>query len=697
MKNKIIIFFVLIAVFVPLSSWAGGEPPNASLNINVFSKSLPDAGLNFSLTYCLDSACPDPEYYTVAIKNFKGSLPVGVYGGKGLTYILKLESEISLNVECISDNPNEVFAYQPNAVIFYYPIEGENIICNFGDAEVSNDKNPVLIVPGLLGTEMKNGEEFLWINTKMVNPLNDDSFMDPLRFLNNLKPSDNNAVSADIIKSIITKVGDINFELYNYAGDLIDEFEGQGYIEGETLFTFPYDWRYGVTGVYADGRTNSDLLKDKINQILQQTGSSKVDVVAHSLGGLIVKKYVMDNTKSHNIGKAIFVGVPNTGSPKAVKVLLQGDNFGVLGLNDSEMKKIAENMPASYDLLPSQEYYNQKGSFIQVIDEGKDWPGDFNVNIDDLDYSETESFLTNDHDLNSLGFNSAEALHTKNFDNFDLRQAGVDLYSIVGCKKATLGKITERRYANVFGSQISYQNPKYFPGDGTVPLESATNLPIDQSKKFYFLPAEHSKMLSANGSRQEIVNLISGSALSVGDLMTQDINQCKLNGRAISVYSPVDIFVTDQNGNKLGFSEDGSIVNEIPGADFEAWGEHKFVFLPQDGGENYSVGLEGTASGTFTIESQEILGGQTGITEVFKNIPVTTQLTGQINLSEESTTLSIKETPQSATEVIFPEIKGDNLLKSKDQCKKNGWKKFDGKFKNQGQCEKFVKSQKAKK
>ena len=42
-----------------------------------------------------------------------------------------------------------------------------------------------------------------------------------------------------------------------------------------------------------------------------------------------------------------------------------------------------------------------------------------------------------------------------------------------------------------------------------------------------------------------------------------------LDGKAISVFSPIDIFVTDQDSNHLGIVSDGSIVNEIPNAAFE--------------------------------------------------------------------------------------------------------------------------------
>jgi pimeloyl-ACP methyl ester carboxylesterase len=513
-------------------------------------------------------------------------------------------------------------------------------------------KTPVLIVPGLLGTEMEDGNTLLWADIiRMVNPLNNDSFMDPLSFNADLTPSDSNVFVSDVIKKLETALGLVN---YNYADGLINEFTNQGYVENRDLFTFPYDWRYGVSGKYLDGTTNADLLAAKIQDILKQTGSDKVDIVAHSLGGLIVKEYAMEHPADNHIGKAVFVGVPNTGSLVAVKALIQGDNFGVLGLSDSEMKKISANLPASYDLLPSQEYYNNAGSFVSLIDNtADDSLGAFSVSENtkktDLDYIQFKSFLTGEHSLNSQALANAENLHTPNFDNFDLRTAGIDLYAIDGCKTGTVSNFQEAKTKNILGQETTgYNSVGFNVGDGTVPLESATNLPISQGNKYYALVSEHGKMLSENGIRQEIVNLISGSSLDAGNnLITQDISKCQLNGKAISVFSPVNIFVTDQNGNRLGLADDGSIINEIPNADFEIMGDHKFIYLPQDEGEIYTINLTGTDTGTFTIKNQNIQNSQIASAEVFSDLPVTTALAGQININpaDNTTTLSLNSSP----------------------------------------------------
>ena len=541
------------------------------------------------------------------------------------------------------------------------------------EAPIDSSKTPVLIVPGLIGTDLKDGDNVLWMDPQRLLSSISDNFIDPLQFKVDLTPLNSGLTVGEVISSKTFDIGFGEVVVLNYMASLVDELKSQGYIENETLFTFPYDWRYGVTGEYADGKTNTDLLEEKIAAILQQTGASKVDIIAHSMGGLITKKYVVDNLASHNIGKAVFVGVPNTGAPKSVKTLLEGDNLGSLFVSQGEIKKISQNMPAIYDLLPSQQYYNTKGSYVRVIDQGF-----INATVKDLTYSETKTFLTDDNNLNTTAVTNADNLHTTTFDNFDMRTAGIDLYAIDGCKAGTLGKITQVRSKSILGQlQITYQKPKMVPGDGTVPLESATNLPIDQNKKYYALTNKnslitgedkigvHGHLLSNDGTRQQIVNLIAGSNLAINDkIITQDITECKLNGKAISVFSPVDIYVTDQDGNDMGLASDGSIFNEIPNADFQMWGEpfdsaqgkHKFLYLPTDSGQTYNILLDGTGEGTYTIKNEDIENNEVVKTQVFSNLPVTEALTGTINFGTNGAKdfLIIKQNANSPPETILP-------------------------------------------
>ena len=494
-------------------------------------------------------------------------------------------------------------------------------ICDIGGCSSSfissSNHNPVLIIPGVLGTDIKKGAEKLWLD--LIHNLSDigDQFMDPLQFNEDLTPSDPDLTTGDVIKKASS---------YDYSNGLIKEFENQGYVENADLFLFPYDWRYGVSTDIVN------QLQQKIQNIRMQTGSDKVDVVAHSTGGLLVKKYVIDHSSDNHIGKAVFVGVPNTGAPKAIKALVQGDNFGNYFVADSEMKKISKNLPVAYDLSPSQQYFNTKGSYITIVNL-KDLQY---IPPKDLNFEESSNFLIDEHNLNARALTNAHVLHTADFDNYDLRNAGVDLYNIAGCKSGTIGKIIEVRHHDVLGNVFytDYATPEKVPGDSTVPLESSTNLPITQTKKYFGLKTNHGKMLSQEGIRQTIVNIISNNTLPVDNrLVTQDITECKLNGKAISVDNLLDVDVTDQNGNHSGLVS-GGVQNDIPNAGFEVMGDKKFIYLPDDEGQVYTVKVKGRDTGLFTVKEQKIVNNQVTHTQLFPNIPVTTSLVGQINLAD---------------------------------------------------------------
>ena len=141
-------------------------------------------------------------------------------------------------------------------------------------------------------------------------------------------------------------------------------------------------------------------------------------------------------------------------------------------------------------------------------------------------------------------------------------------------------------------------------------------------------------MLSADGSRQEIVNIIAGGGLNTnGKVLTRgevisNPGLCELKGENLKIHSPLAIDITDQNGNHSGPLADGSIENSIPGADYEVWGDEKYVFLPTDGNQNYNVNVAGTGTGTFTLDDESINNNAATQTQVFSNLPVTPALTG---------------------------------------------------------------------
>lgn len=118
---------------------------------------------------------------------------------------------------------------------------------------------PVIIIPGILGSARKNG---VWV-------------IDPI------------------------------FHIYdNLMGTLLVN----GYSATSTLFTFPYDWRNSNV---ESGR----LLKKKIEEVKKICECDKVNIVAHSMGGLVARSYAQSEEYTNDIDQLIFLGTPHRGAP----------------------------------------------------------------------------------------------------------------------------------------------------------------------------------------------------------------------------------------------------------------------------------------------------------------------------------------------------------------------------------------------
>ena len=86
--------------------------------------------------------------------------------------------------------------------------------------------------------------------------------------------------------------------------NLIEAMIQSGYELNKNLFVFPYDWR-------RDNAVTASELKEKINEVKEETQSPKVDLVAHSMGGLISRFYVQSEEYDNDVDQLIFLGTPH--------------------------------------------------------------------------------------------------------------------------------------------------------------------------------------------------------------------------------------------------------------------------------------------------------------------------------------------------------------------------------------------------
>ncbi|MEK7514564.1 MAG: alpha/beta hydrolase, partial [Patescibacteria group bacterium] len=88
---------------------------------------------------------------------------------------------------------------------------------------------------------------------------------------------------------------------------LIDNLVAKGYVLNETLFIAHYDWRQ------SNINSATNYLIPVIDQALQNSETGKVDIIAHSMGGLVARAYIQDIDYRNDVDQLFLLGTPNAG------------------------------------------------------------------------------------------------------------------------------------------------------------------------------------------------------------------------------------------------------------------------------------------------------------------------------------------------------------------------------------------------
>lgn len=467
-------------------------------------------------------------------------------------------------------------------------------------------RNPVIIVPGILGSDLYNGDEIIWLDLgRMFKDINDQFLTENLSL-----SEDGNSINSITPVDVIRKRGFSAFTLDIFY-TLIRELEKEGYVLNETYFVFPYDWRI-------DLNLTMENFRQRIDQIKTQTGKTKVDIIAHSMGGLLIKSYVNEFSGT-DLDKLIFVGTPHLGAPKAAKTLLHGDRFGIYWLEEDTMRDLSRNSISAYELIPNEKYFEQFAPYIK--------PHSLFGTRPPLNYADTKTFLL-EKGLNNRIFQKADDFNLANLHNLDL--SGIKVYNIAGCRR---------------GTQAGYHYGKdnkqivlvrYTSGDETVPLVSANYINTQSENKFYVRRGKHSELPSTAGVRELIVQILQGTPPTLADNISRDEDFCDFRGKEMLWKSPVEVHIYDSQGNHTGPIEDNAIEYGVDGVGYEIIDEEKFIFLPTDEGENYQISTNGQKEGTFDLLISENDNGSILNTTVFNDIEITGSTKISFQISEQT-------------------------------------------------------------
>lgn len=229
------------------------------------------------------------------------------------------------------------------------------------DAGSGYKQPPVILIHGAFGSrlsEVKTNEEY-WPGGFWRILFSD--YEDIALPINNINKSEKtlNLVASKVTDEVVGN---------DYYGAITRTLESVGgYIKGilgepqttnkRRYYQFVYDWRQ-------DNVQTARQLDDLIEQIRRDYNDPelKVDIVAHSMGGLITRYYlrygredVLDDNDFHvngygfeRVNKVILLGTPNLGSVSALLEVLRGLK---IGLNEIP-SYIMLTWPSTYQLFP---------------------------------------------------------------------------------------------------------------------------------------------------------------------------------------------------------------------------------------------------------------------------------------------------------------------------------------------------------
>ena len=404
------------------------------------------------------------------------------------------------------------------------PIQ-ENIV--FPEPEVPD---PVIIIPGIMGSAYKNGQ-------LVIDPI-----------------------------------------LHTYD-DLIATLIANGYVEGEDLFTFPYEWR--DSNVFS-----ANLLDEKIEQIKTICGCSKVDLVAHSMGGLVTRSYIQSGDYDGDVDQLIFLGTPHKGAPTAY---LQWE---------------AGKFPRGLDNDLTQSFFQAeaiKNGYSNVFNYIHDRPI---LSIQEL--LPTFSYLKDASTglLRQYPNNYPQNVFLENLNNkiSNLLDSGVEVTNMVGDsgENKTIERIRvvptdhavfwQHGEPEGFGAVIGDNGLERGQGDNTV-TTGASGLDGFGSEE---VSASHNRIPTV--AENKIVKILTGKD-STTNIDTGSNTDVKV--LLLQLLSPIDVVVTAPDSKRIGknFSNDTEY-NEIPDAfysGFQTDNEYITILNPLDG--EYRVEVQGTDSG----------------------------------------------------------------------------------------------------
>lgn len=606
-----------------------------------------------------------------------------------------------------STNPSGIGNNAVSNYVTFDPWLGRDPLLEI-DLCVENCFSNVLFLPGIktsrLYTDKAGEEDELWV----PNFFGDD--------VENLFLDD----SGKSINPVYTKEGDI-LEETPVGGNIYKSFLANlaSLKASQTIndySAFSYDWRQSVEDIAQNGTPYQGEVRsatETLEGLSNTSKSNKVTIIAHSNGGLLAKAIMLELEKRGEgdmVDKIVFVGSPQMGTPLSILSALYGYDESLAFdrlVSQNDARKLIENMPGAYGLLPSAEYFSRITDPFITFSSENTWFKDFKdaygekiqshdefkrflLGTDDGRSKPAASDVEKENILNSSILQEASNMHAR-LDAW-APPLNVEVVEIAGWGLDTVSgiKYTEKEKTSCSGtgknrscSGTGEYEPIYDPvftvdGDKVVVTPSALMLPNSSNVKRYWVDLysnnkglrvdrEHKDLFEVNSLREFLFAVITNNTSEISlPSFIKSSRPVDFEGSSsrlrMSLYSPLDIHLYDSQGNHTGpktivvDGQETTIFEEgIPNSYYFQFGDRKYVGF--DESESIRIKMEGYAEGSYTLKLEEVNITETGdevlAHTVFENLPTT---------PETEVTLEISESGLSGMSNLEADTDGDGMV-----------------------------------
>lgn len=309
---------------------------------------------------------------------------------------------------------------------------------------------------------------------------------------------------------IIPGTGAWSFGIAKFIYDpFIKTLEEMGYKLNVNLFIAFYDWRKSCA------HSAQKYLLLKIRYVKRKTKSKKVNIVSHSMGGLVARAYVQSDYYDEDVEQMIIIGTPSAGSAQNYSYWTDGE---LLGSSDLKFNFIRLYMDA-YMWMFEKIYKNNKIQAIHTNFKGLN---------DILPCKQYRDYLFCKEKDGTMEFEQNYKMKSKNQfldelnDNMSIiKKRKIDVTIISGSGEETIKylQVVPPNLQNIWADRKVVGFTKSSEGDGNIILNSAFELEGEK----YVLHGTHISIL------YKCHNILKKKLLSEQGVMNEGCNNCKEN------------------------------------------------------------------------------------------------------------------------------------------------------------------------